>query len=79
MATDNVELLIQLSGGSKCTVGELAQAAQCSEITIRRQIYAGKIYTVKIGGRVYIPMETATLYLKGEKCDTVPMPVRRKK
>lgn len=57
---------------SRCTVGELAHAAGVCELTIRRYIMYGKIFSIKIGGRRYIPIETAEAFLQGKKCDEVP-------
>jgi len=70
--TDRVKKLMEIGRNSKYTVGELAQAAGCTELTIRRHLGDGKLYSIKIGGRRYIPHETAVAYLTGQPCDRVP-------
>ena len=69
MAEDKLERLKKLGGGSKYTIGEVAAAAGCTEVTVRRHIADGKLYSVKVGGRRFIPEETAVKYLKGEPAE----------
>jgi excisionase family DNA binding protein len=67
MAEDKVERLKKLSGGSRYTVGQLAQAAEVSELTIRRYISIGDLRAFKVGGRLWIPEEDAVVWLKGRE------------
>ena len=69
---DKLEALKRYGHKSRYTIGELADAAGCAENTVRRHVGEGLVYSFKIGGRRYIPMETAIAYLTGQKCDQVP-------
>jgi excisionase family DNA binding protein len=63
---DRIENLVQEAGGEKYTIGEIAMAGKCAEITVRRAIESGELVAYK-QGRWYIFKKDAVRWIRGRR------------
>jgi hypothetical protein len=64
--SDRIQQLRDEAGGDKFSIGEVAAADGCAEITVRRAIEAGELVAHK-RGRVFIYKADAVSWLRGRK------------
>lgn len=64
---ERLESLVKEAGGDKFTIGELAMAAKCAEITVRRAIETGELVAYKQGGRWYAFRSDAVVWIRGRR------------